>query len=262
MHLLAQVDEGRRRLDEELEILPRDVTRWVSPIAQRWPQQTRWPLREMLRLMVAQSDNTAVDALYRIGGGPSAATARLRAWGISGMRLDRPERLCALHAAGIQNIPPEGEITGEVLDRLLARATPASRRRGMEAFLADPRDTASPNSTVLLLAKAQRGELLSAASTGFLFRILEETATGPRRLKGMLPPGTVVAHKTGTTGTAGKRNGGTNDVGVIRLPGGAGNLAIAVYVKGSTAPEAARERVIAQIARAAYDAALEARRPA
>ena len=47
--------------------------------------------------------------------------------------------------------------------------------------------------------------------------ILERTSTGAGRIKGLLPNGTVVGHKTGTTGNAGALNGSTNDVGVIVL---------------------------------------------
>jgi beta-lactamase class A len=57
----------------------------------------------------------------------------------------------------------------------------------------------------------------------------------------------VVAHKTGTIG------GTTNDVGIVTLPQGAGQVAIAVFVKSSTKPIPERERVIAQIARAVHD---------
>ena len=71
--------------------------------------------------------------------------------------------------------------------------------------------------------------------------------TGLARLKGMLPDGTDVAHKTGTIG------GTTNDVGIMSLPNGAGQVAIAVFVKASARPGAERERVIAQVARAVHD---------
>ncbi len=102
--------------------------------------------------------------------------------------------------------------------------------------------------------RAFTGQLLSPSSTARLIQILESTATGRARLKGLLPSGTIVAHKTGTTGTVQGFNGSTNDVGVITLPGNAGRLAIAVYIKGSSRSEAVREKVIAQIARAAFDA--------
>ena len=61
-----------------------------------------------------------------------------------------------------------------------------------------------------------------------------------------------MGHKTGTTATAGRLNGSTNDAGVIVLPGGA-LLAVAFYLKGSTQDLAVRERTIARMARAAFD---------
>jgi beta-lactamase class A len=85
--------------------------------------------------------------------------------------------------------------------------------------------------------------------------ILNATTTGSARIKGLLPAGIVVGHKTGTTGTVGNLNGATNDVGVIMLPEGAGQLAIAVFVKESTRDQATRERVIARVAKAAFDSA-------
>jgi beta-lactamase class A len=71
--------------------------------------------------------------------------------------------------------------------------------------------------------------------------------TGAARIKGILPPGTEVRHKTGTIG------GTTNDVGIITLPGEAGHVALAVFVKSSRRPSTDVEPVIAQIARAVYD---------
>ena len=53
----------------------------------------------------------------------------------------------------------------------------------------------------------------------------------------------------------GALNGSTNDVGVIVLPDGA-QLAVAFYVKGSTREAVVRDRVIAQMAWAAFDWAL------
>jgi hypothetical protein len=43
-------------------------------------------------------------------------------------------------------------------------------------------------------------------------------------------------------------------VGVIALPKGTGQLALAVYLKGSTRDLAAREAAIARIAKATFDA--------
>ena len=81
---------------------------------------------------------------------------------------------------------------------------------------------------------------------------MTESPTGPRRLKGLLPKDATVAHKTGTSGTRNGINAATNDVGIITLPNGR-HVAIAVFVAESPADEAAREEVIAKIAKAVWD---------
>jgi beta-lactamase class A len=252
-HILAMVDEGRLSLDEELTIPRYDVWPGVSVVAERWPKQRRFRLDELVEWMVAKSDNTAVQTLFRIGGGPKAMGARLRQWRVDGIRLDRSERQCALDAAGVREAPPVSRWTPGMSDKLTAAIPPAERLAAMREFLADPRDTGTPAGTVQLLKKVCAGELLSPKLTARLMEILKATTTGSARIKGLLPAGTVVAHKTGTTGTVLDFNGSTNDAGVIRLPGDGGQLAIAVYVKGSTRNVAARELVIARIARAAFD---------
>jgi beta-lactamase class A len=72
------------------------------------------------------------------------------------------------------------------------------------------------------------------------------------RLKGMLPAGTPVAHKTGTGGTRDGVTSATNDVGIITLPNGK-HIAIAAFVGDSRADEKTREAVIARAAKAAWD---------
>jgi len=251
-HILAMVDEGKLRRDQEIEVLPRDIFPSVSEIAKRWPQQTRFPLDEILQLMVAGSDNTGVEICFRLGGGAPALAERFRQWRIGGIRIDRGEEQISLDAVEAP-YPPREQWTGEMFTRLVSQATPAARQSGMTRYLSDPRDTGAPNATAQLLARAFSGKLLSQSSTSRLIEILKATTTGPARIKGALPEGTVVAHKTGTWNTVNGLNGATNDAGTIFLPRGAGLVAIAVYIKGSTWPEAARERVIAEIARAAYD---------
>jgi beta-lactamase class A len=76
---------------------------------------------------------------------------------------------------------------------------------------------------------------------------MERNTTGKARIRGRLPDGTVVAEKTGTIG------GSLNNVGVITLPGNAGNVIVAVFIKRSPKPFEDRERVIADVSRAVYD---------
>ena len=75
---------------------------------------------------------------------------------------------------------------------------------------------------------------------------MERCRTGAGRLQGLLPEGTVVAHKTGTVG------GTLNDVGIVTLPDGR-RVVVAVFITRSSAPYDVRERVIAEIARSVCD---------
>jgi beta-lactamase class A len=69
---------------------------------------------------------------------------------------------------------------------------------------------------------------------------------GQARIPALLPEGTRVVHKTGTI------SGSTNDTGIVFLPGG-GRVILTIFTKDAKAPAADRERMIAEIARFAYD---------
>ena len=86
---------------------------------------------------------------------------------------------------------------------------------------------------------------------GLLYE-MANSVPGAKRLKGLLPNGTVVAHKTGTGGTKNGITGATNDIGIIFLPNGK-HLAIAVFISDSFADEKTREAVIAKVAKACWD---------
>ena len=124
--------------------------------------------------------------------------------------------------------------------------TPAQRRAHIDAWNADPRDTASTAAIATLLQQVWQGRVLSDGSTNVLKQIMAQTRTGSGRLRGVLPPRTPVAHKTGTVGDV------INDAGVITLPDGKGEVVVAVLMQ-STADTAQRERTIADLARAAHD---------
>jgi beta-lactamase class A len=101
-----------------------------------------------------------------------------------------------------------------------------------------------------------QGKILQSSQVNLLIGYMQRATTGLHRLRGDLPSGTVVADKTG----AGEKDPvtrvakATNDVGIITLPSGRGHLAIAVLVSESKLPDAAQEKLIAELARAAYDA--------
>ncbi len=107
----------------------------------------------------------------------------------------------------------------------------------------------TPADLARLLTQLQKGELVQPVNAALLLGFLERARTGgERRLRANLPAGTQVAEKTGS-GTA-----ATNDIGLITLPDGKGHLAIAVLISGTKSKTEAQEKLIAEMARAAYDA--------
>ena len=113
--------------------------------------------------------------------------------------------------------------------------------------MSDPRDTATPDDMTKLLVHIWKKDMYSPANGEELLGMLERCQTGKARIKGLLPQGTDVAHKTGTLG------GVVNDVGVVTLPGGLGHVAISVFSKASGKPEDASERAVAEVSRTIYD---------
>lgn len=119
------------------------------------------------------------------------------------------------------------------------------------ALRRDKPNTGTASDLAHLLAELQRGKILRQPQQALLLGFMERAKTGgERRLRADLPAGTPVADKTGT----GERGTSTNDVGLITLPQGRGHLAIAVLLSGSNLPVEAQEKLIAQVARAAFDA--------
>ena len=112
---------------------------------------------------------------------------------------------------------------------------------------------ASPNGSADCSAVAPINDLATYNDhMRLVLYIMAASVPGAKRLKAMLPPGTIVAHKTGTGGTRDGIAAATNDIGIIYLPNGK-HLAIAVFVTDSSAGEPTREEVIAKMAKAAWD---------
>lgn len=120
----------------------------------------------------------------------------------------------------------------------------------------NPYDTwCTPQDMAKLMVKFYKGELMSKTSTDTLRSIMERTTGGTKRIKGLLPEGTVVAHKTGSSDTRDGKTTAINDIGIITLPSGQ-HIALAVYVHDITGDMEYGESVIAAVAKAVYDDAV------
>jgi beta-lactamase class A len=180
-------------------------------------------------------------------------TGGLHAKGFGGIRIDRNEGQLALDEAGVMQHPPMATWTPTLFQTSIGKAATQQQLAGMKALTLDPRDTTTPEQMLMLLERLQRGELLSPKSTQLALAWMAACLPRPKRIKGMLPQGTLVAHRPGTAGDE-HYGAATNDVGIITLPRGRGFLALAVYLKASAALEPERDQVIAKVAKAAWDA--------
>jgi beta-lactamase class A len=163
----------------------------------------------LMDAMIVRSDNRATDLLMAALGGPSAIDAWLRSHGLTGIRVDR------------------------TIAQLL------SARRDLR----DIRDSSTPTAMLGLLRLIDSGPALKPQSRYLLLDMMRRCATGSNRIRGILPPGATVEHKTGTL------SGYTGDVGFLTTPSGR-RMAVAFFARGGSN----RPAVIATAARAIYDA--------
>ncbi len=247
VQLLARVDKGEVKLGDMITIERKDLHPGSGTISNLFNKPgVTLSVRNLLELMLLISDNSATDIMLRVAGGADAVNDKLRSINIEGISVNRSTAKLISDWIGAK-LPPETEWSPEMFDKLYDAVTPEEQKAATKRFDTDPQDTSTPDGMADLLVKIQRKELHKADSAELLLDIMRRCQTGQARLKGILPADTVVAHKTGTIG------GSANDVGIITLPDTAGHVAIAVFIKSSEKDMAARERVIAEIARAAHD---------
>jgi beta-lactamase class A len=217
--VLDQVDKGKLSLDQVIHITKKELLPFTwSPIREKYPEGTDLKLREVLAYTVSQSDNNGCDILFNLVGG----TAYVEQY---------------IHGLGVDSM-----------------AIKANEERMASAWKVQYTNWSSPLATLQLLKGIHTGKYLSKSSNDFLLKIMKETTTGPKRLRGMLPSDAVVAHKTGSSDTKDGLTAATNDAGIVTLPDGS-HLAIVVFVSDTKVNEAIREGVIARLTRLFWDAA-------
>ena len=218
MAVLQRVDRGELKLDQQVKVEPSDFVRtgMYSPVRDKYPDGTELTIAELLRYTICESDGSASDVLMKLIGGPGSVMAYLK----------------EIQVPNIQVVNYEKEIGRD--------------------WETQYRNWATPKAALALLVALQRE--LSAESQTLLLKLMTEAIPGAKRLKGELPAGTVVAHKTGTGGTRNGITSATNDIGIITLPDGR-HLAVAVFVSDSAADDDTRDAIIARLAKAAWNAA-------
>lgn len=248
VQLFTLIEQGKLSLMTMTDLQPSDLHPGSGTLDVLFAKPgVQLSVQNLLELMMVISDNSATDILLRLVGGTEAVQNRVKALGINGMSVDRTIIQLLADLDGI-TLPPSSQWTLGFYAKLDSATTPAMKREATAKLNTDPRDTSTPEAMVNLLAQIYRGTALKPESRALLLGVMERCRGGAARLKGYLPPNTVIAHKTGSLDGA-----ATDDVGIITLPGDAGHIAIAVFVGNSPMPLAEREQVIAHSARSIYD---------
>lgn len=213
---LHMVEQGTLSFKQRVRYDSAEVARdTYSPLRDAHQRPFTTDLRTTISASVSQSDNLATDEILDAIGGTAVVSSWLREHGYMGMEMGTFYRDMS-H------------------DRLrLNWSTPSEMNR--------------------LLLDAYRGRLLNKKNTAWLFEQLRRTRTSPDRLKGQLPPGTSVAHKTGTYFTEATLSDleAVNDVGIIEVPH-VGIVVISVFVNHSHMSPNATEAAIAAIGNMAF----------
>jgi beta-lactamase class A/beta-lactamase class A VEB len=220
--VLSEIDKGNFSLDQKIEVskddlLPEDF--W-SPLRDENPGGGSFTIEKLIQYSVSHSDNTACDVLIKLIGTPGTVEDFIKQNGIPDIQITFNER----------------DMQAKWENMFQNWTTPKAASETLQKFYVN------------------KNNLLSKSSHDFFWKTNKETTTGAMRIKGQLPEGTIVAHKTGWSGTN-EETGITaalNDIGIVFLPNG-DPLIISVFVSESTESFETNEKIIADISKAAYD---------
>ncbi len=218
--VLSEIDKGKLALDQPIKIQKEELLPGLySPLREKYPNGGTLPLSKILSYTVSLSDNVGCDVLLRLVGGPNV--------------VEDYFKKNIGHAISIKLNEEQQQEDWDL--QFQNWTTPQAANETLASFYYN------------------KPQLLSKKSHDFLWQLMRETETGPRRIKGLLPKNTVVAHKTGTSGVNKKgMMAAVNDIGVVLLPNGK-PFFISVFVTNTTENEATNEKIIAAIAKAAWD---------
>lgn len=218
--VLSEIDNGKISLGQKIEITKKDLSAntW-SPIKEKFPNGTVLTIKQILEYTVSQSDNIGCDILLKLIGGTDSVENFLKTNHIKNISIKANE--AQMH----QNWDTQYQ------------------------------NWSTPTAVNYLLTKAyynNKNQMLSQKSHDLIWKIMKETTTGNKRIKGKLPKNTVVAHKTGTSGINNGITAATNDVGIIILPNDQ-LIFISIFVANSKETSETNEEIISEISKLAWD---------
>jgi len=217
--VLDYLDKNNLTLNQQIYIKKSDLMPETnSPIRDAYPDgEVHLSVEDIINYTVSQSDNNGCDILFRLIGGVDVVDRYIRNLGFSEFAIAATEE--EMHG------PWEVQYT----------------------------NWSTPYTAVQVLEKFRTENILPPAFHDFLWNTMVQTTTGANKIKALLPEGTIVAHKTGSSyRNANGLNAAENDMAIIQLPDGR-YYSLAVFVADSMETLETNCGLIAEISKAVYD---------
>ena len=221
--VLDYLNKNNLTLDHQVYVKKSDLLpNTHSPLRDDYPQGEMYlSVADIIRYTVSKSDNNGCDIQFRLVGGTAEVDKYIRGLGLSEFAIAATEE----------------EMHGPWNVQYTNWSTPYTAAQALEIF--------------------RTQDILPQPFHDFLWDALVGTTTGGNKIKALLPEGTLVAHKTGSSyRNAEGLNAAENDIAIIQLPDGR-YYSLVVFVADSMESFDLNCGIIAQISKAVYDSLVE-----
>lgn len=230
-------DAQRGRIDLAERIVYREDSRVAgSGVLQYLDAGLAPTLRDLAVLMMTVSDNTATDLLLdRVT--KERVEGTMARYGLRSIRIPFDIREMLMELVDLDHRQPGGY-------EELRRRLQLSVGSGGRSMLPEQADRATPADLCRLLELIGTNAILGEAGCDAVVELMKRIQSGTR-IPGLLPKGTVVAHKTGSYRRL------RNDIGIVYAPSGA--YAIAICARELPRDNVEDDRALAQISLAVWE---------
>lgn len=221
--VLDYLNKNNLTLDHQVYVKKSDLLpNTHSPLRDDYPQGEMYlSVADIIRYTVSKSDNNGCDIQFRLVGGTAEVDKYIRGLGLSEFAIAATEE----------------EMHGPWDVQYTNWSTPYTAAQALEIF--------------------RTQDILPQPFHDFLWDALVGTTTGGNKIKALLPEGTLVAHKTGSSyRNAEGLNAAENDIAIIQLPDGR-YYSLVVFVADSMESFDVNCGIIAQISKVVYDSLVE-----
>jgi beta-lactamase class A len=224
-----ELDAGRWQGDQQVMLTHSTAANGHGRIDQRAARAGTLlvSVSDMLDAMLIDSDNISADGLMRLAGGPGAIHQSLKL--------------------------PDGINMSQSLRDQLKPFGVSKTMTTYRAFLADPRDQATPRAFMMALARLADGRLGSATGDRRVLALMERAWRGKARVPAGLGRDWQTFGRTGTGQSVGGRTTGVHNVVIARHKVTGRKVLIVAFLKDARGGLGVQEAALARVGRAVRD---------